>query len=352
MQVDPLSGRALQFKPNVTAQGTVQQLGFGPGGELTAQEFSIPGALQARIETTVPQAGQNMRLVNMPGGGVGAIALPGAQAAVQQLSAAESLGRAAGQVVAVTNPDGSISQVPLTQFLNQQPTAPQTQGQPTPTGQTAPIGQPRPTAPPRTQSAFDVSLQKSFERAFEKSQKDADLASSRRATLDQMQLAINNPQFQTGRFADQKTGLVSALNWFGVTGNKANSYLASAESARAGFANLANESIQELSGPMSDKDILFSRDRNAKVTDIKDSVQFAIDVARAADSRKSQKFEFLRDNAGPRAESEWKKTPAGSTSIFEEPNMRRYLPSVVLTQGPNRGKTAYKLPDGTVKVFD
>lgn len=202
------------------------------------------------------------------------------------------------------------------------------------------------------QSAFDVILTENFKNVLSNSQQQSDTARSRAGTLDQLQLAISNPAFNTGSFSEQKTGIMSALNWFGVTGDKANSYLQSAQAARTGFADLANQSIQDLSGPMSDKDILFAKDRNAKVTDLKESVQFAIDVARAADARKVQKYEFLRANAGPNAEKMWNESPVGSLSLYEDPNLRKYLQKATITTGPDRGKTAYKLPNGKVMVYD
>jgi hypothetical protein len=205
---------------------------------------------------------------------------------------------------------------------------------------------------PGQQTGFDVILTKNFEKVLEKSQQSAETARSRAGTLDQLQLSISNPAFTTGSFSEQKTGIMSALNWFGVTGDKANSYLQSAQAARTGFADLANQSIQDLSGPMSDKDILFAKDRNAKITDLKESVQFAIDVARAADARKVQKYEFLRANAGPDAEKMWSESQVGSSSLYEDPNLRKYLPKATITTGPDRGKTAYKLPNGKVMVYD
>jgi hypothetical protein len=71
-----------------------------------------------------------------------------------------------------------------------------------------------------------------------------------------------------------------------------------------------------------------------------------------ADKRKRDYYNFVQKN--PRADviEAWQNSPRGSQGIFEDPKLRKYLPSAVLTQGPNRGKTAYQLPDGTVKVFD
>ncbi len=341
------SGNIVGIAPRIdTKEGTITT-GQMVGSQPSLQMAPIAGARSARAATTLPPLAQGEEYMFDANGNVAGVR--NAAGAIRALGEREQMQTAArvsqtprtvknalGQEVVV------FDQPPL--FANQ----PQQ-----PSGIAAPTAVQAPgTAAGGQQTSFDVIRTEGFKKVYDKAQKDADLASGRRATLDQLQLAINNPLFQTGRFVDQKTGIISALNWFGVTGNKANSYLSSAEAARTGFANLANESIQELSGPMSDKDILFSKDRNAKVTDLKDSVQFAIDVARAADARKSQKYDFFRNNAGPDAESMWKKTAAGSTSIFEEPNLRKYLPQRPVASGANKGKTAYNLPSGEWVVFD
>ena len=45
-------------------------------------------------------------------------------------------------------------------------------------------------------------------------------------------------------------------------------------------------------------------------------------------------------------------TPQGSASLFEDPKMRKYLPKFPVTQGPDKGKTAYRLPTGSIVLFD
>lgn len=336
LQLDPFSQAIVGAIP--TAKDNIQQ-----SFNLTTGQFEatpVVGARSARAELTLPALAQGEEyLFDANRNPVG---IRNATGAIQALTERQQATTAA-----------TVSQTPrvVKDSLGRDVVVFDTP--PALGGKSAPQASP-PTLPGggQPQSAFDVILTKNFENVLANSQKQSDTARSRAGTLDQLQLAISNPAFTTGSFSEQKTGIMSALNWFGVTGDKAKSYLQSAQAARTGFADLANQSIQDLSGPMSDKDILFAKDRNAKVTDLKESIQFAIDVARAADARKIQKYEFLRANAGPDAEKMWSESPVGSQSLYEDPNLRKYLPKAVIDEGPDRGKTAYRLPNGKVMVYE
>jgi hypothetical protein len=75
---------------------------------------------------------------------------------------------------------------------------------------------------------------------------------------------------------------------------------------------------------------------------------------REANKRKEDFYNFVSDpkNAGPDVLAKWSASPQGQKQMFESPNLRKYLPQLQVTAGPDKGKTAYQLPSGVYRVYD
>lgn len=180
------------------------------------------------------------------------------------------------------------------------------------------------------------------------------VASQRSGTLQQLQTALNNPNFDTNAFAPAKTAITSFLNASGVTGDNAKQYLTSASSMRQGLNTLASQSVSELPGAISNFEIGFAQNRFGTITDPKESNKYAIALMQEADARKKQFYEFVSNpkNASPDVVQKWENSPQGKKSLFEAPALRQYLPTKLIDKGPDKGKKAYILPNGDAVLFN
>jgi hypothetical protein len=341
--LDPITKQPIGFLPS-EKEGIVTQLNVGPGGTITGAAAPLTGYQQARIATTLPQTSQNTQLISLPGGGLGMAPLPGAPQSVQTLSQAEALGKAAGELVEVTLPDGSKMQVQKSQLLGQGAQPATTQGR---AGQPAVMAG-TPSAPSAAQTAVNA--------AYEPILKDAyagyKLASGRSGTLQSLRNALTNPNFDTNAFTPAKTALTGFLNATGVTGDKANQFLTNASAFRQGLNTIAAQSVSELPGAISNFELQFAQSRFGTMTDPKMANMYALDLMEVADKRKHSYYNFVQKN--PRADviEAWQNSPEGQKGIFEDPKLRKYLPQRPVASGANKGKTAYNLPSGEWVVFD
>lgn len=203
-----------------------------------------------------------------------------------------------------------------------------------------------------------TTVQAALNASYEPILKDAyagyKVASQRSGTLQQLQTALNNPNFDTNAFAPAKTAITSFLNASGVTGDNAKQYLTSAASMRQGLNTLASQSVSELPGAISNFEIGFAQNRFGTITDPKESNKYAIALMQEADARKKQFYEFVSNpkNASPDVIQRWENSPQGRRSLFEAPSLRKYLPQAPVASGPDKGKIAYQMPDGKYRVYD
>lgn len=199
-----------------------------------------------------------------------------------------------------------------------------------------------------------AALNASYEPILKDAYAGYKVASQRSGTLQQLQTALNNPNFDTNAFAPAKTAITSFLNASGVTGDAAKQYLTSAASMRQGLNTLASQSVSELPGAISNFEIGFAQNRFGTITDPKDSNKYAIDLMQEADKRKKEFYNFVSNprNAGPDVIQKWENSPQGQKSLFEAPTLRKYLPQAPVTSGPDKGKIAYQMPNGKYRVYD
>jgi hypothetical protein len=162
---------------------------------------------------------------------------------------------------------------------------------------------------------------------------------------------MNRPDFDTNAFTNYKTQLAGVLKASGIANEQQKQFLNSAAGFRQGLNTIAAQSVSELSGSTSNFDLEFSQSRFATITDPKQANQYAIDLMAASDARKKDFYNYVQNNRTPDVTQKWQQTEQGKASIFETPSMRKYLPSSQVIDGPYKGQTAYKMPDGTVKVF-
>jgi len=230
----------------------------------------------------------------------------------------------------------------------------------TPPGLAGGVTQPAGTAQPTTAqpvtgpSTAQGILNQAYKPILDDAYKGFQTAKKTSPVIDQLQNAYNQPGFDTGSFTNVRTQLGNVFNSLGVSGERNKQFLTNAISARQGINALTGESLSEAVGAISNFEIGYYGQRNAQITDPKESTNFNLAVLREANKRKQDYYNFVSDpkNAGPDVLAKWEASPQGQKQMFEAPGLRKYLPQFQVTAGPDKGKTAYQLPSGVYRVYD
>lgn len=347
---DPLTGRILSSleRPGA-APGTATRL--SPTGEMSVR--ALPGAAMAAEIATPVQLRQNQVITGYTREGVPIIGnAPGSVGATAEMAGAERLatGMAEAQtdLVELQAPDGTRYRVPRASLLGITP-QPAQQGQPAQPGQPGQPTQPGAvSAVSPAQAARNAIYEPILKSAFDGNA----VASKRAGTIQQMRNALNNPNFDTGALTGIKANATNLLSSFGITGDRAQSFLQSATSFRQAVNDLTMGSLADLVGAISNFEINFSQQRFGTITDPTQSNMYALDLLEAADRRRREYYDFVRKNPNPDVQEMWAQSEAGQRSLFEDPKLRKWLPQAPIQSGPNRGKTAHQLPSGEWVVFN
>lgn len=203
-------------------------------------------------------------------------------------------------------------------------------------------------------STAQTTLNAAFKPILDDAYKGYQTAKKTTPVIDQLQNAYNSPGFDTGSFTNVRTQLGNVFNSLGVSGERNKQFLTNAISARQGINALTGESLSEAVGAISNFEIGYYGQRNAQITDPKESTNFNLAVLREANKRKQDYYNFVSDanNAGPDVLAKWEASPQGQRGMFESPGLRKYLPQFQVNAGPDKGKTAYQLPSGVYRVYD
>ena len=337
-------GKITGFAPKVdTTRGTVTT-GTMLDGQPSFQTSVLPGAAQAAALNTLPelQKGEQYAFDNNRNV-IGIINANGALQALSQRTAAETAAREAN----IPRPSFTATGAPTFTYA----TPPGLAG-----GVTQPVGTAQPiTAQPVTgPSTAQGILNQAYKPILDDAYKGYQTAKKTAPVIDQLQNAYNQPGFDTGSFTNVRTQLGNVFNSLGVSGERNKQFLTNAISARQGINALTGESLTEAVGAISNFEIGYYGQRNAQITDPKESTNFNLAVLREANKRKQDYYNFVADpkNAGPDVLAKWEASPQGQKQMFEAPGLRKYLPQFQVTAGPDKGKTAYQLPSGVYRVYD
>jgi hypothetical protein len=307
-------------------EGITSQFNPLTGGYAAAP---VQNYMQSRILTTPPEVRPGQMLGIDASGMISANVIPGAPAATQQLNYSEQLGK--GQAQLQTTPTNVV--VPGT-------------GRTQRTTEAAAIGQPTALSPSEVQ-AFE-GYKPIREAAF----KGFQAATSSDASLQNLRNIVNRGAFEPGKFAGFKSEAAAIATGLGIGGDRAKAVAVDAPLFLQSVADVASANIQDLVGATSDKDIQFSASRGPQITNPKEAVQYYLDLTSVANQRKKDYYNYVTKNPVPDVVERWSQSPQGSSSIFEDPKLRKYLPSFPVTAGPDKGKTAYQLPSGIFRVYN
>jgi len=351
------------FKPNIT-DGVVTNIRNQPtavipradlktglqlggnvqGGNVNFQTAPISGFRSATALNTLPELSKGEEYAfNALGQPIGIRNAEGAIRALAERTQAEVIARETN----TPRPGFTASGAPTFIYPNP-PSVSGGVGQPTGTSQRT-VAQPE-TGPSTAQTILNEAYKPILADAY----KGFQTAKKTAPVIDQLQNAYNQPGFDTGSFTNFRTQLGNVFNSLGVSGERNKQFLTNAISARQGINALTGESLSEAVGAISNFEIGYYGQRNAQITDPKESTNFNLAVLREANKRKQDFYNFVADknNAGPDVLAKWEASPQGQRGMFEAPGLRKYLPQFQVTAGPDKGKTAYQLPSGVYRVYD
>jgi hypothetical protein len=289
----------------------------------------VQNYMQSKIQTTPPEVRPGQMLGIDASGMISANVIPGAPASTQQLNYSEQLGK--GQASLQTTPTNVVN---LDTGVKTRTTEAQAMGLPT-------------EMSPSQQQAFE-----GYKPVREAAFKGFQAATSSDASLQNLQNIINRGAFEPGKFAGFKSEAAAIATGLGIGGDRAKAVAVDSPLFLQSVADVASANIQDLVGATSDKDIAFSATRGPQITNPKEAVQYYLDLTRVANQRKKDYYNYVTNNPVPNVVEKWSTTPQGSSSIFEDPKLRKYLPSFPVTSGPDKGKTAYQLPSGIFRVYN
>jgi hypothetical protein len=326
------------LKSGLTLGGTVRD------GNINFQTAPLSGFRSATALNTLPELSKGEEYAfNALGQPIGIRNAEGTIRALAERTAAEVIARETNTPRAGFTASGA----PTFIYPNA-PSAIGGVGQPTGTAQRT-VAQPE-TGPSTAQTILNEAYKPILADAY----KGFQTAKKTAPVIDQLQNAYNQPGFDTGSFTNVRTQLGNVFNSLGVSGERNKQFLTNAISARQGINALTGESLSEAVGAISNFEIGYYGQRNAQITDPKESTNFNLAVLREANKRKQDFYNFVSDknNAGPDVLAKWEASPQGQRQMFEAPGLRKYLPQFQVNAGPDKGKTAYQLPSGVYRVYD
>jgi hypothetical protein len=289
----------------------------------------VLGALEAQVAKTLPEVPVGAQLSISDAGLLQTNLLPGMRSVSQQIAFDKQYGQ--GQAQLQTTPTNIVD---------------------IPTGRQKRVTEAQALGMPTSLSASETQAYEGYKPVREAAFKGFQAATSSDASLQNLQNIINRGAFEPGKFAGFKSEAAAIATGLGIGGDRAKAVAVDSPLFLQSVADVASANIQDLVGATSDKDIQFSASRGPQITNPKEAVQYYLDLTRVANQRKKDYYNYVTKNPVPDVVEKWSMTPQGSSSIFEDPKLRKYLPSFPVTAGPDKGKTAYQLPSGIFRVYN
>jgi hypothetical protein len=298
---------------------------------LTRGYASAPsqGYMESKVLSTPPEVKAGQMLGIDASGMIGASVIPGSPQATQQLNYSEQLGK--GQASLQTTPTNVVDVL---------------------TGRQKRVTEAQALGMPTSLSASEVQAYEAYKPIRDDAFKKYQAASSSDTSLQNMQNILNRGAFKPGKFAEFKSEAAAIATGLGIGGTAAKNMATDAPLLLQTFADTVSTNIQDMSGAISNADVIFQKQRGPQITNPEEALQYYIDLKQVLNKRSKDYYNYVSKNPVPDVIEKWSQTPQGTASLFEDPKMRKYLPKFPVTQGPDKGKTAYRLPTGSIVLFD
>jgi hypothetical protein len=289
----------------------------------------VQGYRESKILSTPPEVRAGQMLGVDASGMIGTSVIPGAPQATQQLNYSEQLGK--GQASLQTTPTNVID---------------------IPTGRTKRVTEAQALGMPTALSASETQAYEAYKPIRDDAFKKSQAALSSDTSLQNMQNILNRGAFKPGKFAEFKSEAAAIATGLGIGGTAAKNMATDAPLLLQTFADTVSTNIQDMSGAISNADVIFQKQRGPQITNPEEALQYYIDLKQVLNKKSKDYYNYVAKNPVPDVIEKWSQTPQGSASLFEDPKLRKYLPKFPVTQGPDKGKTAYRLPSGSIVLFD
>jgi len=289
----------------------------------------VQNYMQSMIQTTPPEVRPGQMLGVDASGMIGTSVIPGAPQATQQLNYSEQLGK--GQASLQTTPTNIIDPA---------------------TGRQKRVTEAQALGMTTSLSPSEVQAYEAYKPIRDDAFKKFQAASSSDTSLQNMQNILNRGAFKPGRFAEAQSEIASIATGLGIGGQAAKNMAVDAPLLLQTFADTVSTNIQDMSGAISNADVIFQKQRGPQIRNPEEAIQYYIDLKESLNKRSKDYYNYVAKNPVPDVIEKWSQTPQGSSSLFEDPKLRKYLPKFPVTQGPDKGKTAYRLPTGSIVLFD
>jgi len=348
--VTDIRNRPTSVIPKADLKSGLQLRGGVQDGNVNFETAPIGGFRSATARNALPERSKGEDYVfNANGDVVGIMNAAGAMSALAERTATETAARESN----IPRPSFTPTGAPTFTYANP-PGLAGGATQPPVANQPTSVVQPTTAQPVTGPSTAQTILNEAYKPILADAYKGFQTAKKTSPVIDQLQNAYNQPGFDTGSFTNVRTQLGNVFNSLGVSGERNKQFLTNAISARQGINALTGESLSEAVGAISNFEIGYYGQRNAQITDPKESTNFNLAVLREANKRKEDFYNFVSDpkNAGPDVLAKWSASSQGQKQMFEAPGLRKYLPQFQVTAGPDKGKTAYQLPSGVYRVYD
>jgi len=289
----------------------------------------VQGYRESKILSTPPEVKAGQMLGVDASGMIGTSVIPGAPQATQQLNYSEQLGK--GQASLQTTPTNIVDPA---------------------TGRQKRVTEAQALGMPTSLSPSEVQAYEAYKPIRDDAFKKFQAASSSDTSLQNMRNILNRGAFKPGKFAEFKSEAAAIATGLGIGGTAAKNMATDAPLLLQTFADTVSTNIQDMSGAISNADVIFQKQRGPQITNPEEALEYYIDLKESLNKRSKDYYNYVAKNPVPDVIERWSQTPQGSASLFEDPKMRKYLPKFPVTQGPDKGKTAYRLPTGSIVLFD
>ena len=328
--VTDIRNRPTSVIPRMDTKTGMQFGGNVQGGNVNFTATDIPGFADASARNQLPPLAAGTRFVfDEFGRRVGTTNDPGAVSAMTERTLAEK--RAEGKARLETTPTNVVD---------------------VPTGRQKRVTEAQALGMPTALSPAEQIGYEAYKPIRDDAFKKFQAASSSDTSLQNMRNILNRGAFKPGKFAEFKSEAAAIATGLGIGGTAAKNMATDAPLLLQTFADTVSTNIQDMSGAISNADVIFQKQRGPQITNPEEALEYYIDLKESLNKRSKDYYNYVAKNPVPDVIEKWSQTPQGSASLFEDPKMRKYLPKFPVKQGPDKGKTAYQLPSGDIVLFD
>jgi hypothetical protein len=204
-----------------------------------------------------------------------------------------------------------------------------------------------------------IAVQNKFERDLKTTELQAESSRQRQATYDRLKQVFSDPNYDPTNLTPVRAQLTGLLRGIGVTGPDADNFLRQFRTSEQAVNQLTLDTLPALVGAISNFEIGFVGSTQPRITDSRASALFNIAVLEAAGKRAQAKERFMLENPSPDAVIRWEQSEQGRRELFDDPSLLPFVKQYsapedrrVVTDGPQKGKTAYRMPSGRFRIID